>query len=195
MDLSLIRNLLIDQESQQLAPAAYCNGILGTGNENVARKLLPSRVVRAPVSQKYRRFKKPNNLLLLASGIVISGPIPYTRCLSRIGPPGGVKLEAKIVIGEFPLCIVGDADVNRAIHKRLSEAAFERQDIAHANVRAILLAVCFIERSRSKMPGSRLVEVHGRTAEDFVAPHAKPTIAVATRLELTGRCVDTQVPR
>ena len=47
---------------------SYCNGILGTGNENVARKAFPSKVVRAPVSQKYRRFEKPNKSLLLVSG-------------------------------------------------------------------------------------------------------------------------------
>jgi len=30
----------------------HCSGILGIGNVNVARNVLPSSVVRAPVSQK-----------------------------------------------------------------------------------------------------------------------------------------------
>jgi hypothetical protein len=51
-----------------------CNGMLGTGIENVRINVLPSRVVQVPVSQKYRKFRNPYSLLLLAIGIVASGP-------------------------------------------------------------------------------------------------------------------------
>ena len=51
-------------------------GILGIGIVAVISSELPSLVVRAPNSQKYRAFRNANSYFLFAIGSVSSGPKP-----------------------------------------------------------------------------------------------------------------------
>ena len=138
------------------------------------------------------------SFVFVAIGIVMSGPMPNTRCLSRmeavvVAAAGDVEL----VGGDFPLRVVGDAECRGAVQERLAGAALKREELADPHVgqrdvaglhQSVLLAVRLPEGRRRQAQRPLRIEVDRTAGRHFVAPHALAEVVARAGGVPPGRC-------
>src|SRR5512143_2840280 len=92
--------------------------------------------------------------------------------------------QVRAAVGcHFPLSVVNDSYIKHRFWKSLTDAALQRQDVAHLYICAALLRMHLIGSKCRDVPGSIFIRVDGCATVDLVAPHAQTRVVVTARRE------------